>query len=376
MSAEARRVLKVCPRKSEIVMVGMHLTKTRGGITTLAASILGSRLSEKCNFTYIESQAEELGKFRKLLLALEAALRFSVACLTKRPEAAYIHVGSNASLYRESAFLVLARLLGRRTICHFHAGDVGKYLPVQTRLGQWFIRWALGHSHRIIAVSNESASELAEIVETADVSVLPNAIDLSWLDAPTFSDDGRDSDKKIRVLFVGAVGKLKGEKDLIDALALLRKTKVDIKASFLGYGAEQLAEACTRAGIIEMIEHLGPVPMSERADHYKKADIFVLPTYAEAMPVSLLEAMAAGLPVITTPVGGIPEIVENGKEGILYPCGDVQSLADGIKLLIEDPAARIRMGESGKQRAAEQLNFDKYIHKLEIELEAVLDESA
>src|SRR5688572_14502690 len=86
--------------KPRVLMVGMHLTKTRGGITTLTSAILNSTLRHDFDFIYLASQAEDFGKFRKVLLALGAALRFAGVCVLKRPDLVYIHVGSNASLYR------------------------------------------------------------------------------------------------------------------------------------------------------------------------------------------------------------------------------------------------------------------------------------
>ncbi len=350
-----------------ILMVGMHLTKTRGGITTLTSSILGSRLSRKYSISYIASQAEDLGKARKLLLAIWAALNFTFSCLLSRPEVVYVHIGSNASLYRESAFILVAKLLGRKVITHFHAGDVGTYLPVQPHVCQNFISWALAHSDQIIAVSQESANDLAKIVPSGRVTILANAIDLSWLK----TDPEGKVDDKIRLLFVGAVGKLKGEEDLVAALALLRDRNVNFKASFVGYGAERLTTICEHLGVLDMIEHLGPVSLNDRAKVFSRADIFVLPTYAEAMPVSVIEAMAAGLPVITTPIGGIPEIIEHEKEGLLFACGDIRAMADHIMRLAVDEELRARIGQKARKRVAEQMDFGRYIDRLEVEIEAV-----
>lgn len=358
-------------RKPRILMVGMHLSKTRGGITTLTASILDSKLAENYDITYIASQAEDLGKIQKFGLAITAAARFAAACIWKRPEIVYVHVGSNASLYRESAFILLARFLWLNLIAHFHAGDIGTYLPRQPLPGRVFIRWALSCSHKVIAVSRDSYEYLRTMLPCGEIALLPNVIDMKWLGKPPAHATGEIKDKTIRLLFVGAVGKLKGEKDLIEALALLQKPGVDVKASFLGYGADGLAKACNEAGISEMIEHLGPVRMDERAEFYRRADIFVLPTYAEAMPISVMEAMAAGLPVISTAVGGIPEIITDGEEGILLPCGDAQALAENIALLASDPEKRMRMGKLAKKRVTEQMDFEKYIDDLGCEITSV-----
>jgi glycosyltransferase involved in cell wall biosynthesis len=371
VSAKARRVHNARLGKPRIVMVGMHLNRTRGGITTLTESILRSPLNKKYEITFIASQAEDFGIIRKLLLAVIAAVRFAASWVWKRPDIAYVHVGSNASLYRESGFILLARVLRRPVIAHFHAGDVGSYLPRQPQIGRTFIQWALGCSQKIIAVSRESAGYLKKMLPSTAIAVLPNVIDLTWLPEPIIRSDRMAGERRVKLLFVGSVGKLKGEKDLISALGLLQKRGIDLGISFVGYGAESLADLCKQAGISEMIEHLGPVPMSERAAFYREADIFVLPTYAEAMPLSVIEAMAAGLPVICTPVGGVPEIINDGKEGVLFPCGDVTKLAENIAFLVEDEDTRVRMGDLARKRATEMMDFEKYIDDLDRVIESV-----
>jgi len=351
-----------------ILMVGMHLTKTRGGITTLITEILNSPLKDEFEFVYIESQAEDFGKLRKILLALQALWQFVRNCLQKRPALVYVHLGSNASLYRESVFIFLAKIFGKKVVAHFHAGDIDNYYPFQSRISQKFIRRALTLSDSIIAASEESAATLRNIAASANIFVITNAIDTSIFNNPATKRHDTDV---VRLLFVGAVGKLKGERDLIKALAILRDGgKTNIKVSFLGYGAESLKTYCDESGISEFIEFLGAVSLNERIEFFQKADIFVLPTYAEAMPMSVIEAMAAGLPVVSTAVGGIPELIEDGTDGFLFTPGDVNALAEKISLLLDDKATRIKIGNKARQKAREQMDFSQYADKLRTHLSA------
>lgn len=350
--------------KPSILMVGMHLTKTRGGISTLTADILKSDLKNDFDITYIASQAEEYGVIGKFLLAVKAYTQFAVRCIIDRPGLVYVHMGSNASLYRESAFVLLGKLFRKRVILHFHAGDVDEYLPHQPKLGRRIIKLALASCDRIIAVSARSASQISEMVSPEKIAVIPNAIDISAFEKMPERSENVNGNGAMRLLFVGATGKLKGELDLIKALRILKHHDPPLKVSFLGYGAEDLDQT----GIGHMIEHLGAVPLKERLAFYERADIFVLPTYAEAMPISVIEAMAAGLPVITTPVGGIPEILDDGREGYLCPVGDHEVLAEKIAHLAGNVEARISMGRAARKRALSEMDFGKYIDALRKEL--------
>lgn len=340
-------------------MVGTHLTKTRGGISTLISEILKSRLKDDFQITYVESQAEDHGKIRKAVLALTSVTRFLWHSMSGDPDVVYVHLGSNASLYRESIFIFLAKAIGKKVIANFHAGDIDLYFPRQPMIGQKYIRAAMEACDHMIAVSHGSAKQLAPLAAKTKIVVIPNAIDTS-----SFDRKFRDEEGAVRVLFVGAMGKLKGERDLVDALVIVREDGANIKASFLGYGCEALAAYAEDKGVSDLIEHIGPVAMSERVSFYQNADIFVLPTYAEAMPMSVIEAMAAGLAIVTTKVGGIPELISDGEDGVLVECGDVNALADRISVLINNRKLRKELGRRAREKARAQFDMGGYVERL------------
>jgi len=373
VSEPVAREIATTETKPRVLMVGMHLTKTRGGISTLIAEILNSPLKNQFEFVYIESQAEDFNKFGKAFLAAWAIVRFVFNCLSASPALVYVHLGSNASLYRESVFIFLAKFFGKKVVAHFHAGDIDNYFPFQSKLGQKFIQRAINISDKVIAVSTESARQLRNITCSPNVSVITNAVNTSNFNVFNINDaspKNRQKAETVKLLFVGATGKLKGERDLVQALAILRDGAPDLKVSFLGYGAENLKSYCEELKVTNFIEFLGVVPMNERISFFQKADIFVLPTYAEAMPMSVIEAMAAGLPVISTPVGGIPELIKDGVDGLLFPPGDVKALAEKISFLVNNKKIRIKIGKKARQKAREQMDFSQYTEKLRTLLSA------
>ena len=348
--------------KTCILMVGMSLTKTRGGISTLIGEILRSDLKDDFAIEYIESQAEDFKGFDKLILAIKAVFIFFGKVLTKKPKLVYVHIGSNASLYRESFFIVLAKIFRKKTIAHFHAGDVEEYLEKQSAIGKKFISCAIGLSDGLIAVSKDSAQKLRTLAPKNEIEIIANVIDTTPFAFPVNRFDVRK--KAVRVLFVGAMGKLKGETDLADAVKLIAEKHPNLRVSFLGFGGENLQEYCRRIGIENLIEFVGAVSLEERLGFFEKADIFALPTYAEAMPISVIEAMAAGLPVVSTTVGGIPELIEDDGDGFLFTPGDSAALAEKISILASNKDLRIRIGQKARQKVYEQMNFSQYTNKL------------
>jgi glycosyltransferase involved in cell wall biosynthesis len=350
--------------RPRVLMIGMHLTKTRGGISTLIREILASSVSDRFDITYIPSQAEDYGRSRKALLAGAAAVRVATHLALNPVDLVYIHIGSNASLYRESTYILLARSFKKKVVAHFHAGDIDEYFDLQPITGRRYIRKALNACEHFIAVSEASARKLRRYVPKASIKVIRNAIDTSL-----FSNSNRlpfrRAGEPVNILFVGAMGKLKGERDLLRAMAVLKSEGVAFTATFLGFGHREAEDYAGRLGVLDLIEHIGPVSTESRHTYYERADIFVLPSYAEAMPMSVIEAMAAGLPIITTPVGGTPEIITDRQNGLFIECGDVNALADRLRLLIEDRQLRKTLGAAAKHRAVN--GFDVSIYAAELE---------
>jgi glycosyltransferase involved in cell wall biosynthesis len=154
------------------------------------------------------------------------------------------------------------------------------------------------------------------------------------------------------------VGRLQAPKDpltLIGALAYLHGQ--DLEALLVGDGPERgtVEEEVRRAGVESTVRLLGE--RSDVAELLRGAEIFVLSTRSEGLPLSVLEAMAAGLPVVASNVGGVPELVVDGETGLLVPPGDPRSLAAAIERLLQDPSLSRRLGEAGRARVADQFDI-------------------
>jgi glycosyltransferase involved in cell wall biosynthesis len=329
-----------------ILMVGPHRTRTLGGISTMIDGLLRAAPAAGCEMRHIASQCDETHDWRKLVLAARALLQAIWTIVWWRPGVMMIHVGSNASLYRKAIFITVARWLRQRVITHFHAGDFDHYYERQSAFGQHWIRSGLQRSHKLIAVSQASEQRLRALLPEADIVMIPNGIKTQ-----DFAPLLRQQDEFVRLLFVGGMGKLKGERDLIRALQMAVARVPQLRVSLLGHGAENVEALCEESGLRAHIEQLGPVPHAERARFFRQADFFVLPSYGEGMPMSVLEAMAAGLPVIATNVGGIPELITHGVEGLLLAPGEVQALAERIVLLAKDTRLRTQMGQLALAKA-------------------------
>jgi glycosyltransferase involved in cell wall biosynthesis len=154
-----------------------------------------------------------------------------------------------------------------------------------------------------------------------------------------------------RVLFVGKLEKRKGYTDLIKAAALILKDIPDADFVFVGHGELREARALSRElGIESSIHLMGWLGRNDLPKHYQSAAVSCLPSYDEGFPMSVLEAMSWGLPVVTSPVGGIPDIILHGVNGVLVRPGDIAGLASALREAIRLPQVdRDRMGSEARE---------------------------
>ncbi|MCW2574153.1 MAG: glycosyl transferase [Modestobacter sp.] len=158
------------------------------------------------------------------------------------------------------------------------------------------------------------------------------------------------SSGSLHVLTVGRLVPEKGAPVLVEAVALARGRGLAVRLSIIGAGplAAQLAAQAEAAGIAEAVELVGPLGQEQLPDRYRDADVFCLPSFAEGLPVVLMEAMASGLPVVTTAIAGIPELVVDHRTGLVVPPGRADLVADALIELADDVALRRRLGEAGR----------------------------
>ncbi|HYV16568.1 MAG TPA: glycosyltransferase family 4 protein [Conexibacter sp.] len=162
----------------------------------------------------------------------------------------------------------------------------------------------------------------------------------------------------LRVLTVGRLVPAKGHALLLDALAGLRHEGLAVEAAFVGDGPERerLARRAAELGLGEAVRFAGSVGQDRIRAWFERADVFCLPSFAEGVPVVLMEAMAMELPVLTTQVMGIPELVEHERTGLLVPPGRADAVAAALRRLAADPRERARLGAAGRATVVEEFD--------------------
>lgn len=203
-----------------------------------------------------------------------------------------------------------------------------------------------------VAISDFGRSQLMTLVPEerwADLHVVRCGIEPDVFDVVDRSDrEGGD----VEVLCVGRLIELKGQSLLVEAVAELRDRGVSVRATLVGDGPKRgdLARLARRRGVGDAVTFAGAVGQDAIREHYARADVFCLPSFAEGVPVVLMEAMAVGLPVVTTRIMGIPELVEDGVSGSLVAPGRLDELVRALEALAGDAGLRARLGAAGRAK--------------------------
>jgi colanic acid/amylovoran biosynthesis glycosyltransferase len=230
-------------------------------------------------------------------------------------------------------------------------------------------RYALAEKVRsarfVACISDYCRSQLMKLVEDehwAKLAIVHCGIDpTTWEVAERGGRTGR-----LELLSVGRLVADKGQGVLLDALAALRRDGHDVRATFAGDGPDRagLERRAQRLGLADAVAFEGSVGQDRVRDLYGAADVFCLPSFAEGVPVVLMEAMATGLPVVTTRIMGIPELVEHGVSGELVPPGRPDALAGAIARLATDADRRAACGHAGREKVVAEYDVRAWVAEL------------
>lgn len=342
----------------QIIMLGTSF-ETMGGISSVVNVYRQHKLFDRCGVRYLPTHCDGPA-LAKLKLALGSFLRFLWAMCFRRPKLVHIHVSSRASFWRKAAFMLVARLARVPYVLHLHGSEFQVFFHQELgRFGQRIVRSAFDQAAWVLVLSSHWQEWARSICSNPHIEAVYNPVSVGG-EQPAHEDDA------LSLLFLGRLGRRKGTYDLLEAVAQLAQTHPSIRLRLGGDGElDGVRQRAQELGIESHIELLGWVTQEAKTDALRHATIYVLPSYHEGLPMSVLEAMAAGLPVVSTPIGGIPEAVEHGVEGLLVEPGSVPELAHSLRQLLDDRGLRERMGQAAYDKARDRFSADRVVHRIE-----------
>jgi len=330
------------------MMVGPDRS-SRGGISSLINEYISSGVFEQFSVSYYSTYKDGTIS-RKISFYLKNIL--IIAINIRSYKIVHIHTAHGWSFRRLFIVLWLAICFGKKTIFHIHSGlFVPKYLATSA-FEKKLIRWSIKKSDIIITLSSEWEAKLKGICPAARIEVLENAIDLD-----RFNDvaAGLALSPPYRILFIGWMGEEKGVYDIIESASYLPQSRY----KFILAGEGELAEVKEKIeekGFQDRFEITGWIQGNQKIKLLQKADLFLLPSYYEGLPMSILEAMAVGLPVVATDIGGIPSAVEHGGNGYLVTPGNPLMLAEAIERVFSDAGKWNLLSQRSRQIVEEKFS--------------------
>jgi glycosyltransferase involved in cell wall biosynthesis len=244
-------------------------------------------------------------------------------------------------------------------IFHLHGGGFATFYDAECGpVGRAMVRFFLDRAACIVVVSDRWCAWMHRATRNPHVVTIANPVRV-----PAASATPREA---ALIAYAGRYEAGKGVYELLTAVAGLSASQPDLRLECAGSGdADALSRRAHALGIADRVTLRGWVDAEERDRLLQRATIFVLPSHAEGMPISVLEAMAAGCPVIATAVGGVPDLVVDGVNGLLVPAGDAQALAFAIHRVLRDPALAAQLSRCGRETVARRFAPEKSLAPLE-----------
>ncbi|GAA5534551.1 D-inositol-3-phosphate glycosyltransferase [Deinococcus aluminii] len=344
-------------------------TAARGGIAgyveALAATPLFTRWRVERLVTHDDGPAR-----RRLSLFASGAARFVWRCLTARPQIVHLHSAAYGSFARKALLLWTASLVFRiPTVLHLHAGEFADFYTRCPRPLRPLVRATLTRADRVVTLSPHLARAVTAISPSARVTSVPNGVAVA--PAP------HRPDGPPRVLFLGLLIERKNPLGLLRAWAQIDRPP---GARLLLAGDGPLRPAVealvNELGLAGSVDLLGWVDAARSARLLEEADVLVLPSFFEGQPLALIEGMARGVALVSTAVGGIPDLIEDGVSGRLVPPGDDAALAAALGAVLRDGELRTRLGNAAYERARQDFNIEHTWRRLDALYREIAPQSA
>ena len=329
--------------------------QTRGGISSYVRMLRDTELYTRWRVEQITTHrdgtaTDKLGAFAGGLV------QYTTALVTRRPALVHVHMSAYGSFIRKAIMVWMAAAVRVPVIVHVHGSDFDLMYDRVPRPLKSVMRATLRRAAVVVALGDRWADRLSAMAPGANVTVVPNGVRVP--SAPTRSADGGP----VHVVFLGEIGERKGAFTLLETWAKLAVDADVLDGARLTMagdkGADRAERLIAELGIGDSAEVRSWIGPAEVAQLLGDADVFVLPSRSEGQPMALLEAMANGLCVVASDVGGIPEMVEDGRSGLLVPPDDPDALGAALRRVLSDKALRAALGTAARERVLERFDLD------------------
>ena len=321
----------------KVLMIG-PARSVNGGISAVVNNYYKAGLDKKVQLQYIGTM-EDGSKWHKLKIAVKAFMEFVTK--VSKYDLVHIHMASDSSLYRKLLFICLTKIFRKKLIVQQHGGNIKHFYYTECgKKRQQLIKKILQKADVFLVVAPYLKDIFKDIVGEDKIIVFPNAIEIPTKIEPDYN--------RQNLLFLGRLCKEKGINELLEAVKGLKQEFPDLQLYLGGiWVEEELEKKAEKCG--DFVHYLGWINAEKKKEYLQKCNLFVLPTYFEGLPMSLLEGMAYGCACVATEVGGIPQVVTDKKDGFMIPAKDVQALKNAIRELLGNPDLQKEIGMNARK---------------------------
>lgn len=338
----------------DVLMVGVG-PKRVGGMWSVAEQYITSKeFNDKVNLTYVATSTNG-SMLTRFMYMIRGYIKILWDLNTKPIDIVHIHMAEKGSTFRKGRVAKWACKKKKKVIIHLHAGPFMAWYKTLSIEKQKKVREIFGYTDVVFALGKFWKKELAEIISEEKIIVLYNGIH--------FPEQSLYNPESKNVVYFGVLRKEKGTVDLVEAVAKINsQLSKDQKVILCGYDIDGTTEKKIKE--LELEDRFilpGWVENDEKEGIYANAMVSVLPSYFEGLSMTILEAMARGIPIITTNISTMPEVV--GNEIDLVKPGDIDKLADQLLAIIKDSNLRLRYSNCERKRVLEMFTSDLFINR-------------
>ena len=353
-------------RNPVVVVLGPHRAAV-SGVSTHVNQLMDSALREDFELVHFQvgSEGRREGVLGRWLRLLASPFALFAAILFRQATIVHINTSLNPRAYwRDLAYLAVAKLLRARVVYQVHGGELPQDFFAGSPALTGLLRWTLGLPDLVVVLASVELEAYRAFVPAQDVVTMPNGVDCrAFAHIPTIVTSPQET---LRLIYVGRLAREKGVYEMLQGMRLALELGVDARLTVGGAGPEEgrLKRYAAALGLAGRVAFVGPVFGSDKVNLLAGADLMLLPSYAEGLPYSLLEAMAAGVPVIATPVGAIPDVVAEGTHGSLVRPRDGKAIAEALAVLAGDREKLAWMSRACRRRVRAAYSIDRLAAEL------------
>lgn len=334
----------------------------KGGIATVVNGYRKYGLGKGYELSLVESYRDG-SKWEKLGKAISGYFKFGWKLMFHTPDVVHVHSSFGPSFYRKIPFIYMTRWRGVKLVNHIHGAEFDEFYTHASEKKKKLIKKVYDKCDVLVVLSEEWKERISNIISEDKIYVIEN-----YCHIPKLNEGVR----KKQILFLGEIGERKGCFDIPEIYKRIVDVVGNIPLIMAGVGeVECVKDMLKERGILENVSFPGWIRGEEKERLLQESKYFLFPSYNEGMPMAVLEAMAYGMGIVTSNVGGIPKLIENGVSGYICTPGDIDDISEKLMELILQEEHLQECGTNAREKAIEQYSFESHVEKLQILYEEI-----